>query len=392
MIYSCCLNVIKEQMNELMPWLRGFIPQPILAPWRERLVACTGAAVGLLLTAWFSRMAFGDANPWFIAPMGASAVLVFAVPASPLAQPWSLFGGNLVSALVGVTCAMLIPDPAAAAAFAVALAIGAMFLLRCLHPPGGAVAFTAVLGGPAVTGLGYGFAFSPVAVNSLFLVLAALVFNNLLRHHRYPHQAHPHGNRHGTSDPSPTGRLGFTREDLAAAIKDYDELLDVSEDDLEEIFRNVELRAFRRRSGAARCQDIMARDLVVARPEMTVAQAWKLLEEHELRALPVVNGMDVLIGIVTLRDLIAEPDGAAPRLRAPQFVSEVMSGEVQVARTEQTIADLLPLFSDQGFHHLPVVDDSKRVVGMVTQTDLIAALFRNRLEEGASAASASGLC
>lgn len=373
-------------MNQLLPWLRGFIPQPILAPWRERLLACVGAALGLLATAWFSRLALGDVNPWFIAPMGASAVLLFAVPASPLAQPWAIFGGNLVSALVGVSCAILIPDPSAAAAFAVALAIAAMFLLRCLHPPGGAVAFTAVLGGPSVTALGYGFAFSPVAANSLFLVLAALVFNNLLRHHRYPHQAHALGNRHGTADPAPSDRLGFTRADLEGAIKDYDELLDVSEDDLEQIFHNVELRAYRRRSGSARCGDIMSRDLVVAHPHMATAHAWELLNKHALRALPVVDDMNVLAGIITLRDLIAEPDGNAPRLHAAQRVSELMSREVQVARLEQSVADLIPMFSDDGFHHLPVVDVQQRVIGMVTQTDLVAALFRNTLDEGAKPA------
>jgi len=219
-------------MSDLLPWLKGFLPQPLLAPGGGRLVAWFGGGGGLRFTEWTGRMAFGEANPGFIARMGASAVLLFAVPASPLAQPWSIVGGNLVSALVGVTCAILIPNQAAAAALAVALAIAAMFFLRCLHPPGGAVAFTAVLGGPAVHSLGYKFAFSPVAVNSLFMVLAALAVNNLLRHHRYPHQAHPAGNRHGTADPNPSERLGFTRADLDAAVKAYDELLDVSEDDL----------------------------------------------------------------------------------------------------------------------------------------------------------------
>ena len=369
-------------MHELYPWLRGFIPQPIIAPWRERLLACVGAALGLLVTAWCSRFAFGDVNPWFIAPMGASAVLLFAVPASPLAQPWAILGGNLVSALVGISCAILIPDASAAAAFAVALAIAAMFVLRCLHPPGGAVAFTAVLGGPSITALGYGFAFSPVAVNSLFLVLAGLVFNNLLRQHRYPHPAHAHGNRHGTADPTPADRLGFTRADLEAAVKDHDELLDVSEDDLEQIFHDVELRAYHRRSGAARCGDIMSRDLVVAHPSMPLAHAWHLLDKHALRALPVVNEMNCLMGIITLRDLIAQPDGDRPRIRSMQCVSDMMSREVQVARPEQSVAQLIPMFSDGGFHHLPVVDELQRVIGMVTQTDLVAALFRNKLDEG----------
>jgi len=71
--------------------------------------------------------------------MGASSVLLFAVPASPLAQPWSIVGGNFVSALVGIGCAHWIPDPALAATLAVGLAIIAMFQLRCLHPPGGAM-------------------------------------------------------------------------------------------------------------------------------------------------------------------------------------------------------------------------------------------------------------
>jgi CBS domain-containing membrane protein len=91
------------------------------------------------------------------------------------------------------------------------------------------------------------------------------------------------------------------------------------------------------------------------------------------------------MGIVTLRDLIARPDALPPRLRASQFVSDVMSREVRVAHPGQTIADLLPMFSDEGFHHLPVTDERRRVVGMVTQTDLIAALFRNKLDEGATA-------
>ena len=372
--------ISKKRMNNFLAWLRGFIPAPILVGYRERAAGCVGACIGLFFTEWLSRAAFGELNPWFIAPMGASAVLLFAVPASPLAQPWSIIGGNLVSALIGVTCAQWIADPAIAAAVAAALAIGAMFSLRCLHPPSGAVALTAVLGGPAVKSLGYQFILSPVAINSAFLLLTALVFNNILQR-RYPHQAHSTGNRHGTLDRRPVERLGFTRADLDAALKAYDELLDVNEDDLEEIFLQAELRAYGRRSGDIRCTDIMSTDIVIAHPGMTTAEVWGLLTCHKLHALPVVNESREVIGIVTLRDLITESDHARPALRVSQTVREVMTRRVEIARPEHVITELIPLFSDEGFHHLPVVDEHRRLVGMVTQSDLVAALYRKKLEE-----------
>nr|WP_259677544.1 HPP family protein [Klebsiella pneumoniae] len=103
--------------------------------------------------------------------MGASAVLLFGVPSSPLAQPWSIVGGNVLSALIGVTVGMLVPDAALACGLAAALAIAGMYFLRCLHPPGGAVALTAILGGAGVHSEGYHFVLTPVLLNSLMLAL-----------------------------------------------------------------------------------------------------------------------------------------------------------------------------------------------------------------------------
>jgi CBS domain-containing membrane protein len=151
----------------LREWLRGFLPGPMGASVMERLRGSCGALAGLLVTGLIcSRTAGSEASlPMLMAPLGASAVLLFAVPASPLAQPWSIIGGNIVSALVGVTCAQWISDPLLAAPLATALAIGAMFALCCLHPPGGAIALTAALGGPAITAAGYQFVLRPVALN-----------------------------------------------------------------------------------------------------------------------------------------------------------------------------------------------------------------------------------
>ena len=105
-------------------------------------------------------------------------MLVFALPASPLAQPWPVIGGNTTAALVALACVNWLPDGIWLDAFATALAIGAMFSLRCLHPPGGAVALLTVLTHTTQ----FSFAFFPTMVNSLLLVLAGVVYNLSLIH------------------------------------------------------------------------------------------------------------------------------------------------------------------------------------------------------------------
>lgn len=154
---------------------------------------------------------------WWPAPIGASAVLLFAVPSSPLAQPWPIVGGNSISALVGVTVALFVHDPVIASGVAVALAIAAMLFTRSLHPPGGAAALTAVLGGPAVLSFGFLFLLVPVALNSTILVALGLLFHRL-SWRNYPHVHVPAASTHGTADPPATKRVGFRPEDVDTAL------------------------------------------------------------------------------------------------------------------------------------------------------------------------------
>jgi CBS domain-containing membrane protein len=363
-------------VHPLSAWLRTLVPEPLSVSRREILLGCIGGGIGLFATEWLSRHALGSLNPWFIAPMGASAVLLFAVPASPLAQPWSILGGNTVSALVGVSCALLLGHTGLAAGVAGVLAIAAMFSLRCLHPPGGAVAVTAVLGGGAVTHLGYQFALWPVALNSALMLLAALLFNRLAKR-RYPHQtsAQPHRTR----DPLPSRRLGFTQDDLSQALASQGQLLDISPDDLEDILARAQLQASRRHWGEVRCSDIMSRDVVSIGPNASVDDAWALLARHKVKALPVAQADGTLAGIVSLHDFFVGHNQPDPRrlpvMSTARWVHEIMTSRVRVARPEQAIADLVGLFSDGGLHHMPVVDEAQRVVGMVTQSDVVAALF-----------------
>lgn len=362
-----------SSVAEARAWLRTFVPMPVAANRRERLKSCLGALIGLALTEWICRQFLQGFNPWFIAPMGASAVLLFGVPSSPLAQPWSIIGGNLVAATVGVAAARWIPDPGLAAGVAVAGAIALMFQLRCVHPPSGAVAVTAVFGGPAVQALGFGFVVIPVAINSMLLLLTALAFNNVTRR-RYPHRPPETAAQHQTKDAPPSKRVGFTRADLDAVLAARGEFLDIEEDDLEAILVAAELRAYSRRFGDVRCGDIMSRDVVSVRPGQLAADAAALLTRHHIKALPVVDRQRRLLGIVTQSDFFRAHNVKSRRVNGA--VRDLMTRAVITARADQPIVNLAQAFSDGGLHHVPVLDERNCVVGIVTQSDLVAALLR----------------
>ena len=165
---------ITERLKRGGFYLGGDQPQVL---WGERIRTVLGAFIGLMLVLTIAKFLgeLGGVEEWLMASLGASALLVFALPQSPLAQPWAVVAGNTLSALVGITCANLIPDPIWAMALAASISILGMFMLRCLHPPAAAVALIAVLGGISH----YRYAFFPVMVDSALLVLAGAVYSNL---------------------------------------------------------------------------------------------------------------------------------------------------------------------------------------------------------------------
>jgi len=225
-----------------------FTPLLAGANLRDRLVACVGALVGIAATAGLCAGLgiSGNALPILVAPMGASAVLLFAVPASPLAQPWPIVAGNVVSALVGVIVADLVADWRIASGLAVALAILVMTILRCLHPPGGAAALLPVLGGERIAEAGLWFALAPVGLNAVLLVLLGYLFHRWSGH-SYPHRPVPIAGHKVTVPADPR----FRPEDVDAALAELGETFDVSREDLELLFRVAERHASDRRRGAA---------------------------------------------------------------------------------------------------------------------------------------------
>jgi hypothetical protein len=154
-------------------------------------------------------------------------VLLFALPHAPLSQPWPVFGGHLASAVIGVAAQQYLPG-AYAAACAVGAAVTAMYFLRCLHPPGGATALMAVIGGSAVSQLGWGFVWVCL-INVVSISLAAVLFNGLFPWRRYPHRWF---NKSTQAAP-----FSFAQEDFAAAITQIDTLVDISAQDLQQLVR-----------------------------------------------------------------------------------------------------------------------------------------------------------
>ena len=233
----------------------------------------------------------------------------------------------------------------------------------CLHPPGGAAALTAVLGGPAVFTLGYKFAFVPVGLNSALLVFCGFLFHRLSRRHVYPHVA---SRALAAETPSPD-RLGFRAADIDKAIEELGETLDVDRGDIDLLLRRVELHALSRAHGHLTCEDIMTRNVHCISWDTSPEAAQRLLLAHSQPILPIIDDREKVIGCVTLSEL----------LRFGGHITTLMS-EAATAQRETPAVDLIDELVDGKLLGVVIVDANQRLKGLVTQADLLAALSRIR--------------
>lgn len=368
------------QLTRWTLWLRNFWPGSVRIDAREIVRMALGVALGLLVTGLVSRWWMGEqVGTWMVSSLGASAVLLFGMPASPMAQPWPVLGGTVVSALVGAVCQWLVPDLAVAAALAVGLSILLMVPLRCMHPPGAGFAAFVVLEHAD----GVALVMFPVFFNVLLLVLCAVLYNTLTGK-RYPHPQHSH---QGVAD---TEHARFTSADLDAALSHYNQVLDVSRADLEGLLHMAGKAAFQRTLGDLRCADIMSRPVFAVEAGVSLKDAWALMRQEQVKALPVVDAQHQVKGIVSVSDFMRLAhldvrDGLGQRLKhlvswrnnSEGKVADIMSTAVQVARDDSLVTALVPLFSEPGHHHhIPIVDAQQRLIGIVTQTDLVRALSK----------------
>lgn len=354
---------------------------------QERCRAAGGAFVGLLLTMLVGRYigALAGLSDWAMASLAASALLVFVLPSSPMAQPWAVIGGNVISALIGIACVNLFNDPIISAPVGVGLSILCMLVLRCLHPPAAAIAMITSLGSIS----GFQYALFPVLTDSVLLVLVAVVYNNLTGK-AYPYFLH--------AKPVASEVEAGQSKEIDAVLSRYNQVLDINRIDLARLISQVELKAYENKLKAIRCAEIMTTDVLYLDVSTSLAVAWKTLRDNHIKAMPVIDKNRRVVGIVTLEDFLKNADidlhnnfgqllkgvvrsglksmGNVLKSK-PDAVSQIMSKKVWVISENRNVMDLVEIFHSQGHHHLPVIDSQQALVGMVTQSDFVAAIEKS---------------
>ena len=357
----------------------------------ERWRATLGALIGMGMCSIFLHAINGSGH-WVLVPLAGTIVILYVQPHSPVAQPWPVLGSYMVSCLVGFICSLWLAPAQLAVTVSIALSIWLMVRFRCIHPPGAAMALLIVLDGPH-SNAGMVQLAVQVVLNLGIALGSTLLVSNFILRRPYPYHAQePALSLHRTQDDAPLQRIGLAHEDLASALAALDTFVDVQEDELVEIYNLAVDHAFGRHVGLT-CADIMSRDVMTVHFDTDLEQAWNLLRLHKIKSLPVVDAFGNLIGIATVADFLRQMDdtsaaGLAVRLqgllrRTPGLTSEkaevvgqIMTVDVFTATPQTPVAKLVARVSDKGMAHIPVVDDGRKVVGIVTQSDMLAALYK----------------
>ncbi|MGE5471256.1 MAG: HPP family protein [Bacteroidota bacterium] len=363
--------------------------------WRSAIAGLFGI---LLLEAILTVLPVSAEARRLLAPAGASAVILFSLPHSPLGQPWSVVGGLGISAVVGYCCGQWIALPWLAVACAVAISIWLMATWRCLHPPGGAMAIVmASLSSSGAPPL------STVATNVAGLLVGAMVVNNLLKGRAYPQCS----SRPPAVPAVSLRRSGIEHQDLSYAFAKMDTYLDISESDLVAVYNLAAESAFRRHSKST-CGELMTTEVIAIEFATELDEAWHLLRSHHHKALPVLDRARHVIGLLTLDDFLKHVpahrhDGipVAESIRRflqptpginsqkPEVAGQIMERSFITLRVDDDLATVARLLSSRQ-HPLaiPVLDAQSKLAGILSQSDVAVALY-HRLALGQAGESAA---
>ena len=383
---------MKKQLYTLIHYLK---PEASSVSLREKALSGFLALIAMLVVLFSNHAMIGfDKAPLILASIGATSLLLFATPLSPVSQPWAVIAGHTLSAIIGIFCFQSIENIVLAAALAVSLSIFIMYVSDCLHPPGGATALAFVVAGPEIHTMGYEFVLTPVLSSMVPLILMAFFLNNLVPGRYYPSSLEEKGI--DASDDWAVGKSVFDQSDLDVALEQADIYMDISRADLNKIYRLAIQHANQRRIGNVSCSDIMSRELTKFEYSTELAFAWQTLNEKKLKAAPVIDNFNRVVGIVTINDFmrhanlldisLANGDDLQTKMKRflmrteghesqkAEVVGQIMTHSPVVVDEDEHIVNLVPIFTEKNIHHLPVVDNKKVLSGMITRSDIMRAL------------------
>ena len=355
------------------------------ASWKELIRSCIGAGLGLALAGMLVGMVdhFLPHALFLFAPLGATAVLVFAVPSSPLAQPWNCVVGNTAPALYALLLLWAFPtlSQTSMAALAVGGAIAIMLALRALHPPGGAVALLTVLSAEQLLPMGW-YLLVPMAALSAVLVAVGVLYHRACGR-PYLHQPHQ-----VAKAQRPATRLALSEQDLEQLLQRFDQSNNLSPEDLGVMLAAAEEDAIKRRMSAVSCGEVMSAKLVSVSPQTPLEEIAELFHRHLVKCLPVVDAQGELIGRVLRADLFdwlwqghraRQQQNLWQRLRSKpakeQSVAQDLMRAPEMSVQEATpLGDLLQELASHTVQFIAVLR-GKTLVGVITRSDVIRTLL-----------------
>lgn len=321
------------------------------------LITVFFAFFAILLTSIISFKLLGQQGGlYLVASMGAAATLVFAVPGSQMSQPWPLIGGHIWSASSGVACNMLISDPSFAVASAVGLAILGMILLKCLHPPGGATAISAVLGGSTVVDMGFSYVIAPVFLNAFILLILAILFNSLAPGRQYPSRG-PHAR---AAKPNAEADL----QDILDSLNTLEKGIDISPSQFQSLVSEVTLKRRKRNMGEVVCIEYIDDNWPTIYEYEAKEKAIVEFSQSGKEILVVLNRQNKLVGLLPLHlenytHFSDVPDDAP--------VGQIMTTPVRTVDSKMHIVDAHIIFQNNAIDYLPVIERG-HYLGMLTRT------------------------
>lgn len=366
---------------------------------KEKCVTALTCFAAIMITGFVSHIFAQNQLPWLIASMGASAIILYVLPNSPLAQPWPLVMGHLSSACIGISAFYSISSTLYAAATALGLAVFFMLLLKCVHPPGAATALAPVLSVDPSKSIDFMFVLMPVGINVMIMLVLAIVFNRYLLKRSYPVFNPPLAAKMPLMSTAKLKKNRFTdmyQQDLLTALSNFEGVIDVSYHDLSKLFAAVHLLGYQRSHAQLTCGDIMLRDIIMLDYDTDVEAAWALMHAQHLKAMPVLDKAKHVIGIVTAYDFLKfikltpyrdfqkrlldfihkTPDLSTTK---PEAIGHIMTRAVAKLAQSASIIEALHLMTTQGHYAIPIIDEQQHFVGMVFQRDVMAALLNKAL-------------